>query len=76
MDWKIVEDSEVPDSITGATNKNDARISRTAQNFVMALSPLRRERLRPWTLPMRVPALSNENGLIGRATMRPDECWP
>jgi hypothetical protein len=71
MAWNIVEDSELPDSITGATSKNDARISRTAQSFVMAFSPLRGYGLRAWTLPMRAPALSNENSAIGGAIMRP-----
>src|SRR2546428_13565135 len=37
MAWKTVEEyPEVPDSITGATSKNDTRITRTAHTFVIA----------------------------------------
>jgi len=36
MAWNTVEEyPEVPDSITGATSKNDTTISRTAQSFVI-----------------------------------------
>src|SRR5438876_856395 len=40
MAWKTVEEyPEVPDSITGATSKNDTRITRTAHTFVIAFAP-------------------------------------
>jgi flavin reductase (DIM6/NTAB) family NADH-FMN oxidoreductase RutF len=39
MAWKNWVEPEVPDSITGATSRNDATINSAATSFVMALSP-------------------------------------
>src|SRR5206468_645762 len=52
MAWNTVEEyPDVPDSITGATSKNDTRITRTAHSFVIAFPPVTGSR--PCTTALR-----------------------
>src|SRR5437867_11227770 len=83
MAWNTVEEyPEVPDSITGATSKNDTRISRTAHSFVIAFPPceclelpdFEPSQLRAPPPPPnrgRIPQLSGQRARVSRSELTP-----
>src|SRR5206468_8448428 len=80
MAWKTVEEyPEVPDSITGATSKNDTRISRTAHSFVIAFPPCECLEIPDWAPSRlrappppnreRIPQESGQRGRLSRSEL-------